>query len=224
MMALVHDANKVIVLDHHKSALEMLVQLQKDFNYENLDLSFATMELSGCGICWNYLNPGKQMPKPLAHIQDRDLWQFNLEDTDAFCEMLQGMPDRDFKIFDKINEENEYQSLVHFGNVLVMARESRVLSSMRRAIPAMSDDDSGPIWTVNATSDISELGNALCKKKLPDGETPLYSQIWFLDGTVVKYCLRSMGDYDVSAIAKKYGGGGHKNAAGYSIETVPVDS
>jgi nanoRNase/pAp phosphatase (c-di-AMP/oligoRNAs hydrolase) len=29
--------------------------------------------------------------------------------------------------------------------------------------------------------------------------------------------LRSNGDYDVSAIAKVFGGGGHKNAAGFEV-------
>ena len=30
--------------------------------------------------------------------------------------------------------------------------------------------------------------------------------------------LRSNGDYDVSAIAKAFGGGGHRNAAGFSTD------
>jgi nanoRNase/pAp phosphatase (c-di-AMP/oligoRNAs hydrolase) len=30
--------------------------------------------------------------------------------------------------------------------------------------------------------------------------------------------LRSNGDYDVSAIAKAFGGGGHKNAAGFEVQ------
>ena len=29
--------------------------------------------------------------------------------------------------------------------------------------------------------------------------------------------LRSIGDFDVSEVAKRLGGGGHKNAAGYRI-------
>ena len=29
--------------------------------------------------------------------------------------------------------------------------------------------------------------------------------------------LRSVGDYDVSAIAKTFGGGGHRNAAGFEV-------
>ncbi len=37
-------------------------------------------------------------------------------------------------------------------------------------------------------------------------------------GGKVKVSLRSGGDYDVSAIASRYGGGGHKNAAGCELE------
>ena len=32
-----------------------------------------------------------------------------------------------------------------------------------------------------------------------------------------QYSLRSRGDFDVSEIAKKFGGGGHKNAAGFTV-------
>lgn len=37
------------------------------------------------------------------------------------------------------------------------------------------------------------------------------------DGTIA-CSLRSNGDYDVSAIAKVFGGGGHKNAAGFTTD------
>jgi nanoRNase/pAp phosphatase (c-di-AMP/oligoRNAs hydrolase) len=30
------------------------------------------------------------------------------------------------------------------------------------------------------------------------------------------YSLRSIGDFDVSELAKRYGGGGHKNSAGFT--------
>jgi nanoRNase/pAp phosphatase (c-di-AMP/oligoRNAs hydrolase) len=41
----------------------------------------------------------------------------------------------------------------------------------------------------------------------------------FLTGGA-KFSLRSNGDYDVSAIAKANGGGGHKNAAGFYMSYV----
>ena len=31
----------------------------------------------------------------------------------------------------------------------------------------------------------------------------------------IRFSLQSVGDFDVSAIAKKYGGGGHLNSAGF---------
>lgn len=42
---------------------------------------------------------------------------------------------------------------------------------------------------------------------------------WTLNQTkpVANCSLRSNGDYDVSAIAKAFGGGGHKNAAGFEV-------
>lgn len=37
------------------------------------------------------------------------------------------------------------------------------------------------------------------------------------EGMVAKCSLRSNGDYDVSAIAKAFGGGGHRNASGFEV-------
>lgn len=37
------------------------------------------------------------------------------------------------------------------------------------------------------------------------------------DRDLWRFSLRSVGDFDVSEIARKYGGGGHKNAAGFRV-------
>lgn len=42
------------------------------------------------------------------------------------------------------------------------------------------------------------------------------------DGSL-KWSLRSTGNYDVSAIAKDFGGGGHKNAAGFTLVSDDAD-
>lgn len=64
---------------------------------------------------------------------------------------------------------------------------------------------------VSADSHISELGNEIAKNGYDIG------MILSQSGNMVKYSLRSIGDIDVSWMAKKYGGGGHKNAAGFSL-------
>lgn len=55
----------------------------------------------------------------------------------------------------------------------------------------------------------SELGS----KMLIEFENIDYACIIYDGG----FALRSIGNFDVSEIAKKFGGGGHKNAAGYSV-------
>jgi nanoRNase/pAp phosphatase (c-di-AMP/oligoRNAs hydrolase) len=38
-----------------------------------------------------------------------------------------------------------------------------------------------------------------------------------MSGRRVDVSLYSIGDFDVAAIAARYGGGGHRNAAGFSV-------
>ena len=65
----------------------------------------------------------------------------------------------------------------------------------------------------NATLHISELGHVLAT------QSGTYALIWYVSqDNKVKCSLRSNGDYDVSAIAKAFGGGGHKNAAGFETD------
>jgi hypothetical protein len=67
---------------------------------------------------------------------------------------------------------------------------------------------------VNAPPEFSnELGHELAK------ESGTFGVSYQFDGTNQRwfFAIRSTGDYDVGAIAKLYGGGGHKNAAGFSV-------
>jgi nanoRNase/pAp phosphatase (c-di-AMP/oligoRNAs hydrolase) len=46
-----------------------------------------------------------------------------------------------------------------------------------------------------------------------------YGLLWFVNKEGKCLCsLRSNGDYDVSAIAKTFGGGGHKTATGFEVD------
>jgi oligoribonuclease NrnB/cAMP/cGMP phosphodiesterase (DHH superfamily) len=61
---------------------------------------------------------------------------------------------------------------------------------------------------------LSELGNKICTSVKCD-----FCAIY----TGVNMSLRSIGDMDVSIIAKRYGGGGHKNAAGCPVDELMKD-
>jgi len=59
----------------------------------------------------------------------------------------------------------------------------------------------------------SDVGHALAV------QSGTFGLCWRLskEGMTAECSLRSNGDYDVSAIAKAFGGGGHRNAAGFEV-------
>jgi hypothetical protein len=67
---------------------------------------------------------------------------------------------------------------------------------------------------VNSALHQSEIGNELAKA------SGTFGLVWYYDSATKRanVSLRSIGDYDVSAIAKAFGGGGHRNAAGFNID------
>lgn len=76
------------------------------------------------------------------------------------------------------------------------------------------------IYHANSCLLQSEAGNALAQAAADRGELPV-GIVWFRDRDMFQVSLRSVGDFDVSTIAKQYGGGGHKNAAGFRCKVLP---
>lgn len=59
----------------------------------------------------------------------------------------------------------------------------------------------------------SDVGHELAN------QSGTFGLLWYIDKDNVCRCsLRSNGDYDVSAIAKAFGGGGHLNSAGFTTD------
>ena len=85
------------------------------------------------------------------------------------------------------------------------------------AILQRFDDHLVPI--VNATSHGSEVGAELLKR-FP--EAPFSVSYHDRGDGLRHWSLRSRSDFDVSLIAKKLGGGGHKQAAGFETEVPGV--
>jgi nanoRNase/pAp phosphatase (c-di-AMP/oligoRNAs hydrolase) len=67
--------------------------------------------------------------------------------------------------------------------------------------------------TVNSGVLQSEIGNQLCTLY---PESPFSVVFFETEGRKI-FSLRSVGEFDVSLIAKQHGGGGHKNAAGFVV-------
>lgn len=210
MIALCARANRVVVLDHHKSAAEDLKDLPMEVN--NL-IMFFDMERSGARMSWDYFfGPDMPPPRLIEHIEDRDLWRFRLPYTREIQAALFSFP-YDVQIWDGFMADPSLKSLMldgvaierkHFKDI------EELLGSMAHRITIMGYDV--PVANLPYTLS-SDVGN-----KLADGEH--FAACYWDTKHGRTYSLRSRADspkcVDVSVIATQFGGGGHKHAAGFS--------
>ena len=96
-------AHSVLVLDHHKTAEADLRPLLKD---GVVDGRFD-MTRSGAVMAWNYFHPRESVPQLLLHVQDRDLWKFELPDTRNISAALFSYP-YDFETWTRLASRCEY--------------------------------------------------------------------------------------------------------------------
>ena len=199
---------KVTVIDHHKTAEKEL---------EELDFCIFDMNESGASLAWRYFFPNKIIPRLVQYIKDRDLWRFNLHSSSYINAYIQSY-DMDIKLYDMLAQELDTKDGFLAAQSIGMGIE-RYKKTMTEAIcKNAAFGYSYPFYNTSvpivATSTLfSEVGHELCKQ-FPDSP---FSAYYFdrLKDNIRQWGLRSIGDFDVSEVAKKFGGGGHKNAAGF---------
>lgn len=194
---LANQANWFAILDHHKTAAEVL---------SDLEFVVFDMNRSGAGITWDELFPGWTRPWYVNYVEDRDLWRHKLYCSREINAYLSLFPYRydDWMELERIDGADA-AIRGHFIVKHINQYVERVLQHTQ--VGTLNGFTCG---IVNAPyMMISEVGNALAKKY----EIGLG---WFERGDgMMNFSLRSEGDRDVSRIAQSFGGGGHKNAAGF---------
>lgn len=203
MLQLNSEVKSLLVLDHHKTA---------EVNLKGLDFAIFDMERSGAGMAWDYFMPGVPRPKLIDHIEDRDLWRFKLEGSKEVHAYLCSQP-FNFERWSQINNEMtvDAPSLYAKGAVLLQQKINEVGLVCKNSW--LGEIDGYSVAMVNTSAHWSEVGHALLEK-YPEAKFAASFTV-FEDNTM--YSLRGRGDFDVSEVAKKFGGGGHKSAAGFKV-------
>lgn len=217
MDAMLKVANHVTWIDHHKTAFE-------DYGLDPTKLHIIRdpelnthyvldPDHSGCVLAWQHFNPEIVMPMGLLLIQDRDLWRWGHPLTRDFATALRSEP-FSFDLFDFAM--NDVEAMAAAGTAMNKLFDQQLDDVTKRPMPVDLydiDDQLHMGLCVNCTPNFSsEAGNILAKKSETFGMT------WVLnsDGHL-NVSLRSIGEFDVSKIARNYGGGGHRNAAGFKV-------
>jgi uncharacterized protein len=218
IMELAEKSKLVHLLDHHKTAKEGWDSYRFDGDQfvlpSNLTIDFD-MNRSGAMMMYYYVANDASCYKLFEFLQDRDLWRFQNPDTKFFTQYLRSYP-QDFEVWSaiasRLNYADEYARIMEAGEAL-----ERRFNQMCQEILATNCKE---IWlngikglSCNAPGIFaSEVGHLLADQSGSFGAT------WYnnRNGDII-FSLRSIGEFDVSAIAKSFGGGGHRNAAGFRI-------
>lgn len=202
--------SSIAIIDHHKSAIEDL----KSMPFINNVYLILDNDHSGCILTWNtlfFMRNDIEVPKFLLLIEDRDLWKFTLPHSRAFHAGASLMM-KEFDVWDDLVEQDNLLEVINTGTILVKQFDKMVESIASRTDTCTISDIT--TLSINCPPEYcSETGNYLLKKYKKLEVVLLY----YMHGQQVKCSLRGKGLVDCSMIASTYGGGGHKNAAGFTV-------
>jgi oligoribonuclease NrnB/cAMP/cGMP phosphodiesterase (DHH superfamily) len=217
MVELIHKAEgRVTVLDHHKTAEADLHRIGDDLVPDNLavlpTVVFDTTK-SGGRLAWEYICAGglsswANIPVPwlVDYTEDRDLWRWAEPRSREVNAALRCYP-LDFAVWDALAVRDP-ETLVPEGDA-ICRREAQIVDQHVRH--ARETELAGyKVLAVNATVLFSDIAGELSKDR-PFG-------VCYFDRAdgLRQWSLRSRdGGVDVSEVAKRFGGGGHRNAAGF---------
>jgi oligoribonuclease NrnB/cAMP/cGMP phosphodiesterase (DHH superfamily) len=197
LTALRERCQSLLVLDHHKSARQDL---------EGLDFARFDLDKSGARLAWEHYRPDQPLPRLLAYVEDADLWRWQLPHSREVSTALQVYP-FEFPIWRDLDVDH----LAAEGQAIIRYRDHLIERCVSRAYT--SEIGGHRVPTVNSCLLQSEIGDVLCHRH-PEA---LFAGVYYVNQKGVQaWSLRSRGDFDVSAVAESYGGGGHRNAAGFA--------
>ncbi len=206
MRRLDSQARELILLDHHKTAQKKLHGFQCSCGKLHFDLG-----RSGACLAWEHFHGG-ELPALIAHIQDRDLWKWDIPGSADYLASLDAVG-FDFLAWKQVLDmtPQEHARFIGRGRAMNDKFKSLCESIAKTALPITLRGHQGLM--VNAPSEFSsDVGNMLAT------QCGTFAVIWKLDDAeTVKVSLRSNAPFEVDQMATHYGGGGHPQASAFRI-------
>ena len=206
---LAKSSGKVVVLDHHVSAQKELMSLLEDQKI----LGQFDMSHSGAWLSWNYFH-STPAPMFVKLVEDRDLWKWAIPESRNANAVFFSY-DYDFQTWSDLHakcENPEQFAIVMMEGAAIERKHHKDVAELVARTKRKIVIDGVSVWAANLPYTlVSDAGHLLAK------DEP-FAAVYFQTASGFEFSLRSTDTgSDVSEIAKKYGGGGHKNAAGFRI-------
>ncbi|PHT53489.1 hypothetical protein CQW23_07951 [Capsicum baccatum] len=243
----------VVVLDHHKTARELLgggISVTENVS------KVIDMDRSGATIAYDYFkeklitgNNDKaaesnalkiaefdRVRRLFEYIEDRDLWRWRLPESKAFSS---GLDDHHIEYDVNLNPSLfqqllalDLKSVIEQGKISLSHKQKLIDEVLEQSFEiALGTGAFGCCLAVNADSLSelrSELGNQLavksCNMKLRGIGAIVYKVPELENNDMLKVSLRSIGDEDTTSISQAFGGGGHRNASSFMLKSAEFEN
>ena len=211
ILALAEIAASILIIDHHKTAIADLHDIHQFLTPSHCAIrTVFDVEHSGAYLAWRHFHPETSLVPPLiAIIEDRDLWRNEHPYTREVSLALRAHP--------------EWRTWLGLS-IEALYAEGRGIAGFLDAQIATVVDHPPTVWDL--TGDEVPLYNLpgfmlsdTLHRALDKHPAAPYAVGFFRAGDTWVYSLRSRkaDDVDVSLIAKGFGGGGHRTAAGFTL-------
>lgn len=229
-------ASHVTVIDHHKTAMENLagldVELAEDAAIAKMELDgvpleeyqdklelIFDMERSGATMAWDYWSEvweANHLNRPtlLGHVEDRDLWRFKLPLTREIQAAVFSY-EYTFENWDRLMLETNTLVLAE-GGAAIERKHHKDIAELVKVCQRMMNIGGYDVPVASLPYTLTSDAGHLMAKLHMDGKS--FAACYWDTADHRIFSLRSVeGGMDVSAVAKIYGGGGHKHAAGFKV-------
>ncbi|CAA6663129.1 unnamed protein product [Spirodela intermedia] len=234
-------AKSVIILDHHKTALEELSRSdQQSSNVTKvIDLKGRSKSLGHAvtdGNAWPLgrlasKNEVERVSRLFKLVEDGDLWRWTIRDSKAF---YWGLKDMNIEYNVDLNP-SLFDQLLALDPDFVIDHGKETMLCKQKLIQEAVDQSYGIVLggglfgrclavNVDAISDLrSDIGNQLAEKSQSLGLRGIGAVVYKVselgNDQLLKVSLRSVGPEDTTPISQAHGGGGHRNASSFMVDS-----
>jgi len=200
----------VVWIDHHATAIEAA---------KHLDIP-GLRQVGKCGalLSWEYLSKGKPVPEFVRLVNDWDVWIHKY-----------GLRTRHFqaglKLIDAAPDGAEWLRMFNGAYLDEICKTGKVAYEAEQAFNAAYLDQCGYTRKFEGMNCLvlnrAQANSEAAGKRLAEHDCFV---TWYYSGS--RYIVRMYTgkyDIDVSVTAVKYGGGGHKQAAGFDCAELPEE-
>lgn len=199
-------AERLVVLDHHRTWQEKVGDFSPRSGLVHFD-----MNKSGARLAWEHFH-ASEPPALVRFVEDQDLWRWAYPETAAFM-MALGVEPRTFAAWKAVSEmaAAEVERFIERGRGMRAKFDAMCANIVADAFEIQIDGVAG--LAANAPGEmVSHVGNLLATR------SGTFGLAWRVDNArIVRCSLRSNAPFEVEPLARRFGGGGHAQAAAFSL-------